>query len=63
MSKGAVFILDGHNSHIILEVVHKAEFARLDLITLSSHTFHALQPLDVRVFNPFKQHFRSYCDY
>ena len=58
-----MFILDGHSSHITLEVVHEARSAGLDLLTLPSHTSHALQPLDVAVFKPFKQYFSEYRDY
>ena len=35
----------------------------LDLLTLSSHTSYALQPLDVSVFKPFKQNFCQYQNY
>lgn len=52
--------LNGHNSHVTLEVVKEAREARLDLLTLPSHTSHALQPLDVIVFKPFKIHFKEY---
>jgi hypothetical protein len=31
----------------------------LDMITLPSHTSHALQPLDVSCFNPFKTTFKK----
>jgi hypothetical protein len=34
----------------------------LNLITLPSHTSHALQPLDVLSFKPFKITFRTYKD-
>jgi hypothetical protein len=62
ISPGAhhLLILDGHNSHIMLNVVHKARSVGLDLVTLPSHTSHALQPLDVSIFKPFKQYFRDY---
>jgi hypothetical protein len=53
-----LLILDGHNSHVTLEVVQEAKSVGLDLLTLPSHTSYALQPLDVVVFRPFKQHFR-----
>ncbi len=32
----------------------------LDFITLPSHTSHALQPLDVTCFKPFKTTFKTY---
>lgn len=58
-----LLILDGHNSHVTLEVARLAKTVGLDLITLPFHTSHALQPLDVSVFKPFKQFFREYRDY
>jgi hypothetical protein len=53
-----LLILDGHNSHVILDVVIEAKRVGLDLLILPSHTSHALHPLDFSVFKPFKQHFR-----
>ena len=58
-----LLILDGHNSHVTLEVVQEVKSAKLDLLTLPSHTSHALQPMDVAVFKPFKQHFHEYRDF
>ena len=58
-----LLILDRHNSHVTLDVVQEASAAGLDLLTLPAHTSHALQPLDVAVFKPFKQHFREYRDF
>jgi hypothetical protein len=58
-----LLILDGHNSHMTLEVVMEARRVGLDLLTLPSHTSDALQPLDVSVFKPYKQHFREYKDF
>ena len=58
-----LLILDGHNSHITLDVVREASAAGLDLLTIPAHTSHALQPLDVSVFKPFKQYFREYRDF
>ncbi len=48
-----LFILDKHGSHVTFEAIG------LDMITLPSHTFHALQPLDVACFKPFKTTFRK----
>jgi hypothetical protein len=42
-----------------IEVIAKAKEVGLPLVTLPSHTSHALQPLDVSVFGPF---FWIYCD-
>ena len=44
-----LLILDGHNSHISIDIVKKALAAGLNLITLPSHTSHILQPLDLSV--------------
>jgi hypothetical protein len=53
-----LLILDGHGSHVTIDVVKSARSVGLDFITLPSHTLHALQPLDVSCFKPFKQAFR-----
>ncbi len=54
-----LFILDGHGSHVTLEVIEQVQKFGLDMITLRSNTFHALQPLDVISFKPFKIAFRK----
>ena len=58
-----LLIVDGHNSHVTLEVAKIAMDVGLDLLTLPSHTSHALQPLDVSIFKPLKQNFHQYRDY
>jgi hypothetical protein len=58
-----LLILDSHNSHVTLDVAMEAKIVGLDLLTLPSHTSHALQPLDVLAFKPFKQRFRKYRDF
>ena len=54
--------MDGHKSHMTLEVVHKEMQVGLDLVILPSHTSHRLQPLNVNVFGPFKKAFKRYRD-
>jgi hypothetical protein len=54
-----LLILDGHGSHVTLEAIEQAQEFGLDMITLPSHTSHALQPLDVVSFKPFKSAFRK----
>ena len=49
-----LIILDGYKSHLTLEVIQKAREHGVDMINLPSHTSHALQPLDVACFKPFK---------
>jgi hypothetical protein len=46
--------LDGHGSHVTLEAIEQGKRFVLDMIILLSHTLHALQPLDVACFKPFK---------
>jgi hypothetical protein len=53
-----LLILDGHNSHVTIEVIEKAWTLGIGMISLPSHTSHALQPLDVSCFKSFKQAFR-----
>jgi hypothetical protein len=54
-----MFILDGYGSHVTFEVIEQAQEFGLDMITLPSHTFRALQPLDVVCFKPFKITFKK----
>jgi hypothetical protein len=63
LSHRYLLIMDGHISHVSMEVVQEARAAGLDLLTLPSHTSHALQPLDVSIFKPFKQFFCQYRDF
>ena len=57
-----VLILDGHNSHITLEVVKISMESGLDIVSLLSHTSHALQSLDVSCFKAFKTAFKKIRD-
>ena len=57
-----LLILDGHNLHVTIDVVAMVRETWLDLLTLLSHTFHALQPVDVSIFKPFKTSFWLYLD-
>ncbi|MCO5600890.1 hypothetical protein L7F22_055007 [Adiantum nelumboides] len=54
-----LLILDGHGSHVSLEVVGKAHEAGIDIVTLPPHTSHKLQPLDVSVFKSLKANFQK----
>jgi hypothetical protein len=59
ITNGHLLILDGHGSHVTLEAIEHVQKFGLDMITLRSHTSHALQPLDVVSFKPFKITFRK----
>ena len=55
-------ILDGHKSHISLKVLMTTKEHGIDMISLPSHTSHALKPLDIACFRPFKVAFMAYRD-
>jgi hypothetical protein len=57
-----LLILNGHGNHVTLEAIEHAKDIELDMITLPSHTSHALQPLDVYCFKPFKTTFKKVGD-
>lgn len=49
-----ILFMDGHASHINLELIRLAREHQVILFCLPSHTTHALQPLDVGVYGPLK---------
>ncbi len=55
-------LLDGHGSHVTLKARECAKIFGLDMITLPSHTSHALQALNVSCFKPFKATFKKVKD-
>ena len=57
-----LIILDGHKSHITLEVLELAKNNGIDMLSLPSHSSHEFQPLDKACFKPFKVAFRMYRD-
>ena len=57
-----LLILDGHKSHVTLEVLEKAKEHGVDMVSLPSHSSHEMQSLDISCFKPFKQYFRVYRD-
>ena len=57
-----LLMLDGHKSHISLEILMKAKENGIDRVSLSSHTSHELQPLNKACFKPFWVAFRAYRD-
>jgi hypothetical protein len=54
-----LFIFDGHGFNVTLEAIEQVQEFGLDMITLLLHTSHALQPLHVACFKPFKIAFRK----
>ena len=47
--------LDGHGSHVSIELIDLAVQTEVDLLCVPAHTSHALQPLDVGVFSVVKK--------
>lgn len=56
-----LLILDGHTSHITINVIEFARANEIHLLCLPSHTSHVLQPLDVGAFKSFKSFFSKVC--
>ena len=57
----AVLILDGHGSHLTIDVIDLAREHNVILYCLPPHTTHLLQPLDVSVFKSLKAYFAKLC--
>lgn len=49
----SLLILNGYNSHVTVEVVPLAIKCSLNIITLPTYTFRALQTINVLSFKPF----------
>ncbi len=49
-----LLFLDGHASHLTLELVEKAKANNIILFKLPAHASHLIQPLDVGVFKTTK---------
>ena len=56
-----LLIFDGHASHITIDVIDIARENNVILYCLPPHTTNILQPLDVAIFRPMKQHFSRLC--
>ena len=54
-----LLFLDGHHSHISLELIRRARGNNILLLCLPPNTAHLLQPLDVGVFAPMKSAWRA----
>ena len=60
-SQPVLLIMDGHGSHISIEIIELAMSNDVHLLCLPSHTTHLLQPLDVGAFKPFKTAYSKAC--
>ena len=57
-----MLIIDGHGSHLTLDVIDKAREMNVELFCLPLHTTHVIQPLDVACYAPLKSHFSRITD-
>lgn len=54
-----LLIFGGHGSHVALPTIQEARVLGIDLVRFLAHKSHKLQTLDVSVFCPFKNYFKS----
>ena len=52
---GVVLCVDGHHSHMSIELLELAREKGVHLVCFPPHMTHILQPLDVSVYHPLKQ--------
>ena len=57
-----VLFLDGHVSHLTLDLSQFCKAKQIELIALYPNATHVLQPLDVAVFHPLKAKWKSIVD-
>jgi hypothetical protein len=55
-----LLVLDGHDSHTSTEFMYECFKNNIQLLFLPAHTSHVLQPLDLAVFSPLKQSYRTH---
>ena len=60
-TRPVLLIMDGHGTHMSIELIELARSSGIHLLCLPSHTTHILQPLDVGVFKSFKSNFSKSC--
>ena len=54
-----ILIVDGHASHVTIEVMRFCVQHKIILLCLPPHSTHFLQPLDVGVFGPLGTYYRN----
>ena len=57
-----VLFVDGHSSHLTLELAQFCKEKKIELIALYPNATHILQPLDVAVFHPLKHSWKKVID-
>ena len=58
-SRPVVLFFDGHHSHISVNLIEMSQARNVHLMLLPANTTHVLQPLDVGVYGPLKQAWKS----
>lgn len=56
-----LLLLDGHKSHVSVDLVEWAKQHNIFIFVLPAHTSHLLQPLDVAVYGPFQKIYNTLC--
>jgi len=56
-----LLLLDGHKSHVSIELVEWAKRQNIVLFVLPAHTSHVHQPLDVACYGPFQNIYNNLC--
>ncbi len=51
-------LVDGHGLHVSLEAIEQTQYSRLNMCTLPSHIFHAMQSFDVNCLKFFTTTFK-----
>lgn len=54
-----LLILDGHDSHVSFDFIKKCELHQIIPLCLPPHSTHLLQPLDIGIFSPLAQAYKS----
>lgn len=59
LKKPVILIVDGHSTHITLEASEICQKNGIILYCLLPHASHIMQPCDLRLFGPLKEHWRQ----
>ena len=54
-----MLIVDGHASHVSTEFIQFVRENKIVCLCLPAHSIHLLQPLDIGVFGPLKQNYKT----
>lgn len=60
-SEPVLLLLDGHKSHVSVELTEWALSKNIIIFILPAHTSHILQPMDVGIYGPFQKIYNFQC--